>query len=252
MKMKKKGKVYPSPPPSTQPPPPTPSSSSSSQYLNEDHSLSVLRLLPATILVLVTVLSAEDREVLAYLITRGTATISADSNKKKAATKKKKNKSSRNHKPPVFDCECFDCYTSYWLRWDSSPNRELIHDIIEAFENHHLATGGEDSAASRNKSKRGKKKEKPGRRVVEPEPVIEAAVLESHVSSPDESPGRLSEAEVAERVEEEEVVREEEEEATVVLPAAAGSGHKGLARKVLPDVLGLFNSSFWRLWNPNA
>ena len=84
--------------------------------------------------------------------------------------------------------------------------------------------------------------------------MIEAAVLESHVSSPDESPGRLSEAEVAERVEEEEeVVREEEEEeATVVLPAAAGSGHKGLARKVLPDVLGLFNSSFWRLWNPNA
>lgn len=83
--------------------------------------------------------------------------------------------------------------------------------------------------------------------------MIEAAVLESHVSSPDNSPGRLSEAEVAERVEEEEVVREEEEEeSTVVLPAAAGSGHKGLARKVLPDVLGLFNSSFWRLWNPNA
>nr|VDD33915.1 unnamed protein product [Brassica oleracea] len=260
MKMKKKGKVYPSPPPPTPTQPPQPSSSSSSHYLDEDHSLSVLRLLPATILVLVTVLSAEDREVLAYLITRGTATISADSDKKKAT--KKKNKSSRNHKPPVFDCECFDCYTSYWLRWDSSPNRELIHDIIEAFENHHLATGGEDSAASRNKSKRGKKKEKPGRRgggdndekkpVVEVEPVIETAALESHVSSPDNSPGRLSEAEVTGEDVEEEVVNGQEEQSAVVLPAAAASGHKGLARKVLPDVLGLFNSSFWRLWNPNA
>ncbi|KAF8050928.1 hypothetical protein N665_1854s0011 [Sinapis alba] len=244
MKMKKKGKVYPSPP-STQPPPPSSSSSSSHYYLNEDESLSVLRLLPATILVLVSVLSAEDREVLAYLITRGTTTISPDSNKKKTKTKKN-SKSSRKHKPPVFNCECFDCYTNYWLRWDSSPNRELIHDIIEAFENHHLTTGGEDST-SRNKSKRGKKKEKPV--------VIETAVSESHVLlSPENSPGRLSEAEVAEREtqeEEEEVV--EKEESTVVFPAvAAASGHKGLARKVLPDVLGLFNSSFWRLWNPNA
>ncbi|XP_018475390.2 uncharacterized protein LOC108846683 [Raphanus sativus] len=233
--MKKKGKVYPSPPPpSTQPPP---SSSSSSRNLNEDESLSVLRLLPATILVLVSVLSTEDREVLAYLITRGNC----------GRTSKKNNKSSRNHKPPVFDCECFDCYTSYWLRWDSSPNRELIHEIIEAFENHHLSTGGENS---KNKSKRGKKKEKkPGHRV---EPVSESTVSDSHVSAPDNSlPGRLSEAEVAERETRDEVVVEE---STVEIPGAAGiGGHKGLARKaLLPDVLGLLNSSFWRLWNPNA
>ncbi|KAL0888015.1 hypothetical protein Bca101_011998 [Brassica carinata] len=253
MKMKKKGKVYPSPP-STQPPPPQ--ASSSSNYLNEDESLSVLRLLPATILVLVSVLSAEDREVLAYLITRGTTTISVDSNKKKTKTKTKK--SSRNHKPPVFDCECFDCYTNYWLRWDSSPNRELIHEIIEAFEEHHLTTaGGEEDSVSRNRSKRGKKKEKqPGRRVGDKDvvEVVETTVSESHVSSPDNSPRRLSEAEVTEREmqDEEGVVEEEEEESTVVLPAAAATAHRGLARKVLPDVLGLFNSSFWRLWNPNA
>ncbi|CAH8389936.1 unnamed protein product [Eruca vesicaria subsp. sativa] len=240
MKMKKKGKVYPSPPPPTQQPS---SSSSSSHYLNEDHSLSILKLLPATILVLVSVLSAEDREVLAYLITRGTTTISTDSNNKKTKTAtKKKNKSSRNHKPPVFDCECFDCYTNYWLRWDSSPNRELIHDIIEAFENHHLT---EDST-SRNKSKRGKKKEK--EKVVPP--VIENIVSERHVSSPENSPGRVSEAEVEEQETRDDDVEEEViEEAKVVFQA---SGHKGLARKVLPDVLGLFSSSFWRLWNPNA
>ncbi|KAL0709436.1 hypothetical protein Bca4012_016414 [Brassica carinata] len=238
MQMKKKGKVHPSPPPSTQPPPPP-----SSSYLNEDESLSVLRLLPATILVLVSVLSTEDREVLAYLITRGNCG---------RISKKKNNKSSRNnHKPPVFDCECFDCYTNYWLRWDSSPNRELIHEIIEAFENRHLAT--ENSVFSKNnKSKRGKKKEKPGRRV---EPVVSES---HHVSFTDSSTGRISEgeAEVVEREprdEEEVVVEEEGEESTVEIPGAAGTGgHKGLARKVLPDVLGLLNSSFWRLWNPNA
>ncbi|KAG7555079.1 hypothetical protein ISN44_As11g012640 [Arabidopsis suecica] len=275
MKMKKKGKVYPSPPP------PSSSSSSSANHLNEDDddSLSVLKLLPATILVLVSVLSAEEREVLAYLITRGT-TISdrGNSSSKNNKTKKKSNnKSTKNHKPPVFDCECFDCYTNYWFRWDSSPNRELIHEIIEAFENHHL-TSGEQNSASRNKSKRGKKKEKPGRRVTDSdnnnkpgirvsddddkdskpvvEPMTETTVSESsHVSSPD----RLSEAEVAEGEPEDEIVEEEEEEeeelAVVVFPAAARSsvsGHKGLARKVLPDVLGLFNSNFWRLWNPNA
>ncbi|CAH8303322.1 unnamed protein product [Eruca vesicaria subsp. sativa] len=232
MQMKKKGKVYPSPP-------------SSSHYLNEDESLSVLRLLPATILVLVSVLSTEDREVLAYLITRG--------NCGRTSKTAKKNKTSRNHhKPPVFDCECFDCYTNYWFRWDSSPNRELIHQIIEAFENHH--TGGENSV-SKNKSKRGnKKKEKPGRRVGENDnkPVVEVvSVSESHVSTPDKSPERLNEAEVVKREPRDEVVNEEEE-STVENPGVAETGHKGLARKVLPDVLGLLNSSFWRLWNPTA
>ncbi|EOA21933.1 hypothetical protein CARUB_v10002419mg [Capsella rubella] len=275
MKMKKKGKVYPSPPP-----PSSSSPSSSSNHLNEedddDVSLSVLKLLPATILVLVSVLSAEDRQVLAYLITRGT-TISDRGNCGRSSSSTSKKKSSKNHKPPVFDCECFDCYTNYWFRWDSSPNRELIHEIIEAFENHH--TGGDNnnnnnSASSRNKSnKRGKKKEKPGRRVtdsdynkhqpglrvcddkdtkpvlVEPMTTETTTVSESrHVSS---SPARLSD----DKAEVDQVhVVEEEESKVVVLPAAGSmtAGHKGIARKVLPDVLGLFNSNFWRLWNPNA
>ncbi|KAF3546924.1 hypothetical protein DY000_02000518 [Brassica cretica] len=97
--MKKKGKVYPSPPPTQQP---SSSSSSSSRYLNEDESLSVLRLLPATILVLVSVLSTEDREVLAYLITRG--------NCGRASTTTKKNKSSKNHhKPNKFNKPPYTC-----------------------------------------------------------------------------------------------------------------------------------------------
>ena len=62
MKIKNKGKVYPSP-----------SSSSSSSLAIPCHSdgdfLSVLKLLPTAILALASVLSLEDREVLAYMIT---------------------------------------------------------------------------------------------------------------------------------------------------------------------------------------
>ena len=32
---------------------------------------------------------------------------------------------------------------------------------------------------------------------------------------------------------------------------ATGVSHKGLARKVLPDVVGLFNSRLWSLWDPS-
>ncbi|KAJ6713716.1 F12F1.11-RELATED [Salix viminalis] len=112
MKIKNKGKVYPSP---------SSSSSSSSVGGNGDRDvLSVFKLLPAAILALASVLSLEDREVLAYMITR-----------------------------------------SYWFRWDSSPNRELIHQVIEAFEEH-LASG-----EMSRKHTRGKRRDKAGRRAGE-------------------------------------------------------------------------------------
>lgn len=33
-----------------------------------------------------------------------------------------------------FNCYCFSCYMSYWVKWDSSPNRQLIHEILDAYE----------------------------------------------------------------------------------------------------------------------
>ncbi|CAA7022636.1 unnamed protein product [Microthlaspi erraticum] len=88
----------------------------------DDHFLS---LLPVAILSLVAALSAEDREVLAYLISN-----SGVGFKKNKAN----NEDDRDHHSPLFLCDCFSCYTSYWVRWDSSPNRKLIHEIIDAFE----------------------------------------------------------------------------------------------------------------------
>ena len=210
MKIKKKGKVHPSPP--------LPSFPSSSSKV--DNCLSVLKLLPAVILLLVSSLSPEDKQVLAYLITRSlkTTTIAVSSGRRRSSCKKART----HHKAPRFDCECFECYTSYWFRWDSSPNRELIHQIIEAYEDH-LAKSEKSSGRG------GKKKEKSRRRrVVEPSGRPEEPVEPVDEVKPEESPEMLR------------------------FPAAAGTRHRGLARKVLPDVLGLFNWRFWRLWNPNA
>ncbi|XP_065873080.1 uncharacterized protein [Euphorbia lathyris] len=261
----KKGKVYPSSPPPPSPPPPPPS---------DGDVFSVLKLLPATILTLASILSLEDKEVLAYMITRSlktttnpqnpnssssTSSASSPQTPKKKSSKKlsNSNPTSKNqiftnstHKVPIFDCDCFDCYTSYWFRWDSSPNRELIHQAIEAFEDH--LTNGEQS----KKQQRGnKRRDKSGRR-----PVVDVPEMEVSPEIDGGSPEKVADddaekneetvsvVEVVPAVEIEDVVR-----SPVTVPAPAGVGnHKGLARKVLPDVLGILNSRLWSLWRPNV
>ncbi|KAF5449304.1 hypothetical protein F2P56_029767 [Juglans regia] len=277
----KKGKVYPSPSPSS-----SSSSTSAIPSPSDGDFLTVLKLLPAAILALASVLSLEDREVLAYMITRSLkpttpSPITQESkrkNPKKSLNSGNNNKISNNtHKPPMFDCDCFDCYTSYWFRWDSSPNRELIHQAIEAFEDH-LAHGEQ----SKKVNGRGKRREKPtSRRAPEKSidisetPVIQE-IEEScafSVTSPEndvasasstdkgdvfvEGSGKEKNKEHEVAIEEVVVEKEEEEEEATVVEAAmvaAGSSnnHKGLARKVLPDVLGLLNSRLWSLWSPNV
>ncbi|EEF47437.1 uncharacterized protein LOC8286765 [Ricinus communis] len=269
MKIKNKGKVYPSPSSSSFLG--SASSSSSRDYRDGDDFLSVLKLLPATILTLASVLSLQDREVLAYMITRSLKTTTNPTPKQASllqGSKKKstKNKSPNTHKSPSFDCDCFDCYTSYWFRWDSSPNRELIHQVIEAFEEH-LSNG-----ELFKKTSRGKRRDKTGRRVgdksvidvlgrpemQEPEATVnESSLVGGAVVSPndDVSPVvMLERAADGEEVKgsEESPAEAETEEMAVVARSPPPNNHKGLARKVLPDVLGLFNSRLWNLWNPNV
>ncbi|XP_047318259.1 uncharacterized protein LOC124921629 [Impatiens glandulifera] len=107
-KLYRKGSVHPSPPLISDP----------------------LAFLPITILTLAAALSPEDREVLAYLISCSSSSnfSSANSRSKSVAAK-----TTGDH-PPSSGCNCFRCYTSYWVRWDSSPNHQLIHEIIDAFE----------------------------------------------------------------------------------------------------------------------
>ncbi|KAK7332387.1 hypothetical protein VNO80_29138 [Phaseolus coccineus] len=105
-KLYHKGTVHPSPP------------------LISDH----LAFLPTAILTLAAALSPDDREVLSYLISCSSAAASTFS-----SNPRRKSAAETAHSP-AFNCSCFGCYTTYWVRWDESPNRQLIHEIIDAYE----------------------------------------------------------------------------------------------------------------------
>ncbi|WCJ20125.1 hypothetical protein M5689_002381 [Euphorbia peplus] len=90
---------------------------SSASTIISDH---LSMLLPAAILTLTAALSSQDKEVLAYLVS--------------SSNKPQKYSSTTHEHPSSFKCDCFRCYMSYWIRWDTSPNRQLIHEIIDAYE----------------------------------------------------------------------------------------------------------------------
>ncbi|KAK9108527.1 hypothetical protein Syun_024538 [Stephania yunnanensis] len=269
---KNKGKVHPSLDPTS------PNS--------RDALLTMLKLLPTAILALVSAFTVEDREVLAYLMTRSIKTTSPTSvieEKKKckrpinrgAGTGTGTTTTAATHKPPMFDCGCFECYTSYWYRWDSSPNRELIHQAIEAFEDH--LTKGERSPKN---YKGGRKRDHHRARARARAALLKRNGkwgLETKTDLVDESDVVLKTEQKTEHCEEKNrlsdvsddvvVVKEDEEKqemgvvgnlvestgnATTLSPAMSPvSGHRVPARKVVPDVFGLFNSRFWSLWNPS-
>ncbi|KAJ0053401.1 hypothetical protein Pint_01932 [Pistacia integerrima] len=110
-KLNRKGKVHPSPAPH-------------------------LTLLPATILTLAATLSPEDKQVLAYLLSCSGCTnaTTADNFNKTAQKSSVRVDGGGGDHVPIFECNCFRCYMSFWARWDTSPNRQLIHEIIEAYE----------------------------------------------------------------------------------------------------------------------
>ncbi|KAJ6410445.1 hypothetical protein OIU84_007234 [Salix udensis] len=121
-------------------------------------------------------------------------------------------------------------------RWDSSPNRDFIHQVIEAFEEHLV-----QKIESSKKQSRGRKKA--------PKTECEVMIMQEHLES-----GEIEENEV---VYEEEMVSEEvtsDLEMEVVAGHASGyddSNQKGLSRKVLPDAMGLLISRLWsNLWSP--
>ncbi|XP_031400488.1 uncharacterized protein LOC116210662 [Punica granatum] len=231
MKIKHKGKIYPSPS----------SSSSSSASMSSPCSrdvLSVMKLLPAAILALASVLSLEDRDVLAYMIMRSLnssnmSSLSSENSKGSKRSSKKQPSGGGGaaggvgggtHKPPVFGCDCFDCYTSYWLRWDSSPNRELESDAVSIStavdELRAVVVSTENEAAVP---------------VTSPEEEVEVEPAAAPEAT--EGMGRGGSPELG---------------VVAVAGSTGGSHHKGLARKVLPDVLGLLNSRLWNLWGPNV
>ncbi|KAK7387713.1 hypothetical protein VNO78_22503 [Psophocarpus tetragonolobus] len=102
-----------------------------------------LSFLPAAILTLTLSLSPQDREVLAYLISCSNASANPPRNPKTLLL--------HPDHPPLFHCSCFRCYMSYWVRWNSSPNHQLIHQIIDAFEDSFPHTSSSNPMVKRNK-----------------------------------------------------------------------------------------------------
>ncbi|XP_042065684.1 uncharacterized protein LOC121809211 [Salvia splendens] len=209
--MRNKGKVHPSP-------------NSTTTAATAADAFSLLNLLPAAILSLLTILSLQEREALAYMLS-----ISLHSSSAAAA---KKPPQCPHNSPPLLHCDCFHCYTAFWLRWDSSPNRLLIHRAIDAFELQLTSAAAPKTKKRRDKFSRRSKPSSPENQ-------------ELRISAAAPPPPPAAEVEVGElsipgvSVEKTEV-------------AAAAPSHKGLARKVLPDVMGIFSSRLWRLWSPNV
>ncbi|XP_058080456.1 uncharacterized protein LOC131228658 [Magnolia sinica] len=141
----RKGKVHPSP--------------SHVAPHQTDPILSLLCNLPSTILTLTAALLPEDRQVLAYLLNNNNNNYNNNNSNRKNNNnnnnKKKTPEEKRGEHPPLFDCSCFRCYMSFWVRWDSSPNRQLIHEILEAFE---------DSLQKAPKQKKQQQQKRKGRR----------------------------------------------------------------------------------------
>jgi len=135
----------------------------------EDPIAAAFRLLPAAILVLVAGLCPEDQRVLAHLVTRsflvGWDAATAPPPEQQQArggggggggTRRR----ARGH-PPTVGCLCFECYGSFWSRWDCSPQHDRIHDVLEAFEEHlraaeSAAAATPPSSKRRDKGKRGR------------------------------------------------------------------------------------------------
>ncbi|KAG6418993.1 hypothetical protein SASPL_121201 [Salvia splendens] len=106
----------------------------------------LLSFLPAAILALTAALSPAEREVLAYLISCSSVNFSTAQRKSTPAP--------GDDHAACFNCNCFRCYMSYWAKWDSSPNRQLIHEAIDAFEESLLKESRKDK--SKKERRKGK------------------------------------------------------------------------------------------------
>ncbi|XP_057961673.1 uncharacterized protein LOC131153406 [Malania oleifera] len=207
-KLYRKGTVHPSPP------------------LISDH----LAFLPAAILTLTVALSPEDREVLAYLIScsGSSPVVRRNNNQSKSGACK-----GGDH-PTLFNCSCFRCYTSYWARWDSSPNRQLIHEIIDGFEDWLVAQSKSGNAGKNKKQER--RNNKRGFKFNEPS--------EDSKKRPELGSGRRAES-------------GEADSATAAEGGAGGEGcdgggdaEEGLEKGSVRKLVSYIGEKIWNVWGP--
>lgn len=207
-KGKGKGKVHPSP---------GPSASSGSGDVT-----SALKLLPADIHTQTAALGEKDKEVLAYLITRSMKCHVAP-------------RAAASHRPMI-GCGCFECYKSFWSRWNSSTDKGIIDQAIDAFEEHLARVEKEKNDKT---DKNGKKKNKKGE--VEEKIPEESGELEEEVVEETVVSGESTEPEMLEEEDAQKVLGEEGGEDTAD-GAVSGGGER---RKSWVDLMGIFNFRFF-------
>lgn len=202
----KKGKVHPSPP------------SVSDQ----------LALLPAAILTLAAALAPGDREVLAYLIS---CSNHASSRRGVGSDGRKNGEhefSGEGDHPPMFQCGCFRCYKSFWSRWDASPNRQAIHEIIDAYEDGLFWSRGKGSNAKKKKQRKGRN------RVADCGD--DRATAERTATAEDESG-------------EQGIGGGGDEEAEATAGGGAGDGEVGSERGAVRKIASFIGERIWGAWN---
>lgn len=197
-------------------------------------ALSVLNLLPPAIFTLTAALAFEDKEVVAYLMIRSLYGLGPT----EAEERRRCRRTAAGAHRPAFDCGCFDCYTWFWSRWDCSSDRDVIHLVVEGFEEH-LAMKEMRGREARRKRKKREKEEK----MVEVEAAEENKGFEEEE---EEEAVTLSEERENDEKEESLEVNEEGEE-VVEIPAVIGDKRRGLS-----DLMGIFNLRLLSLWSPGA
>ncbi|KAG6529762.1 uncharacterized protein LOC122040150 [Zingiber officinale] len=110
-----------------------------------------LAALPAAVMALAAVLAPEEQEVLAYLLSSNGGAGGGGGERRREWSPQ------RPTHLPELGCGCFGCYTSFWARWDASPNRQVIHRIIDAVEEG-LASKERERGRRRRRSGRGGRK----------------------------------------------------------------------------------------------
>ncbi|KAF3335148.1 hypothetical protein FCM35_KLT19655 [Carex littledalei] len=96
----------------------------------------VSAVLPVAVAALATALSPQEKDVLFYLLF--------------AASGEPSNLRRSPEHSPDLACGCFSCYKVFWERWDASPNRQVIHEIIEKVEANEEGKGGRRSRRKRS------------------------------------------------------------------------------------------------------
>eukprot|EP01018_Ginkgo_biloba_P020055 Gb_13151 [translate_table: standard] len=210
----------------------------------------LLKILPEAIITLSIALPSEDQEVLFYLIGRSLNLFSLYKNEGKNYSKR--GRKCIGHRLS-FDCSCFECYMSFWGRWNDSPNHELIHEAINLFEDH-MAGIESNNKMGKNRKKMKFREEKIAKQVVWAKDNCninrEMFAEEKHLSQKSKSNQVVPFG--SDRVTNLGYIDEEQKNRPQMMEKylrSAGS-ERTMIRRMLPELMGFLTENLRTVWRP--